>query len=72
MNPRILFTGLILLASGCHLLVDSPVAPPSGAAPRREPRIDRLDLLRFTVENLGEVEPGLLYRSARTSPALLE
>ncbi|MBN1443110.1 MAG: neutral/alkaline non-lysosomal ceramidase N-terminal domain-containing protein, partial [Planctomycetes bacterium] len=28
--------------------------------------------LRFTVENLGEVEPGLLYRSARTSPALLE
>lgn len=52
---------LVKAPSGGNRLLDNPPATLSG-----------LERLRFTVENLGEVEPGLLYRSANPSPGLLK
>ena len=65
-----LWLGAIALAS-CNALVRLPQDherliqdPPT--------RLSELERLRFTIENLGEVEPGLLYRSANPGRGLLE
>jgi neutral ceramidase len=47
--------------------VPQPLPAPPGVAP-----LSNRELSHFIWENLGEVSPGLLYRSARTRPGLLE
>src|SRR5690606_5610469 len=61
----------IIAGPGCRLFVDVPVEEePPPAVPGTEP-LGVLELLRFSVDNLGEISPGLLYRSGRPSAALL-
>ena len=64
---RVLLAASALIASSCHLFVDVPRGP--DAAPRK---LGRLDQLAFFVDNLAEVEPDLLYRSAAIHSRLLE
>lgn len=62
---------LAISLTACNALVKIP----SGHKPLREDppaALSGLERLRFTLENLGEVEPGLLYRSANPSPGLLK
>ena len=63
---------LALLASSCNALVRVPESPDVAARPEHTAPLTTAELLRFTLENLGEVEPGLLYRSNQPSLGLLE
>ncbi|MEC9353329.1 MAG: neutral/alkaline non-lysosomal ceramidase N-terminal domain-containing protein, partial [Planctomycetota bacterium] len=64
---------LLLMAalSSCNALVKVPRGA-SSLAETPPARLTGLERLRFTVENLGEVEPGLLYRSANPGRNLLD
>ena len=64
---------LLLMAalSSCNALVKVPRGANS-LAETPPARLTGLERLRFTVENLGEVEPGLLYRSANPGRNLLD
>lgn len=56
---------------GCNLLVRVQVPTPPPEAATLEP-LSNAELLRFTIENLSEVEPGLLYRSAQPGRNLIK
>ena len=62
---------LILVLSSCNSLVRE-AGSGKPLADKPPARLTGLERLRFTVENLGEVEPGLLYRSANPGRKLLE
>jgi len=62
---------LAVSLTSCNALVRLP--PSRGQLTAEPPRsLSGFERLRFTLENLGEVEPGLLYRSANPSRGLLE
>jgi hypothetical protein len=61
---------LMAALSSCNALVKVPGGADS-LAETPPAKLTGLERLRFTVENLGEVEPGLLYRSANPGPNLL-
>lgn len=61
---------LMAALSSCNALVKVPGGANS-LAETPPAKLTGLERLRFTVENLGEVEPGLLYRSANPGRNLL-
>ncbi len=63
---------LVATLAGCNLLVDVPVSEPLPTRPDAPAPLSAGELLRYSLANLGEVSPGLLYRSSRPSPGLLE
>ncbi|MCZ6794708.1 MAG: neutral/alkaline non-lysosomal ceramidase N-terminal domain-containing protein [Planctomycetota bacterium] len=65
--PFLLLVGL----SGCRLLFEAPDFAPSPIDGERE-GLTAEELDRFCGDNLGEVSPGLLYRSAKPSAELLD
>ena len=68
-----LFAPLVLvLLVACNLLVHVPVAHEPTTVPDAATPLTAGELLRFAFDNLGEVSPGLLYRSSRPGRALLE
>ena len=62
---------LTITLTACNALVK---APPGRKTLHDDPpaALSGLERLRFAIENLGEVEPGLLYRSANPSRTLLK
>jgi neutral ceramidase len=64
---------LSMLSSGCRLL--APSIPNAAGAPNSTAPVAPLsawELLSFSFDNLGEVEPGLAYRSAKPDAEVLE
>jgi hypothetical protein len=62
---------MVLVVPGCNLLVSVPAPGPVPGVKHRPKSLTAFELLSYSIANLSEVEPGLLYRSAQPDGSLI-